>query len=78
MLNAVQGVTACLFVCCCLVFLDVFIDSFDVILSSFLGEKADIEKMSAHTTLQFSSHHQRFHGDRLPHGCLRQQRSSPH
>lgn len=78
MLNAVQGVTACLFVCCCLVFLDVFIDSFDVILSSFLGENAYIEKMSAHTTLQFSSHHQRFHGDRLPHGCLRQQRSSPH
>ena len=48
-----------LFVCCCLVFLDVFIDSLDVIiLSSFQGEKAYIEKMSAHTTLQFSSHRQ--------------------
>lgn len=39
----------CLFVCCCLVFLDVLIDSFDVIiLSSFLGENAYWEDVDSH------------------------------
>lgn len=53
MLNAVQGVTVCLLLFLFRVFLNVFIDSFDVIIfSSFLGVKEVINKM-ARTYFQF-------------------------